>query len=213
MELNDLERQRAEKVTRLQEANVAPYPHRSHRTHTTAQAIAAFEASVADGSPAPQVTVAGRVVSMRNMGKLMFAHIEDAADRLQLFIRSNDLGEDAFNLLKRTVDLGDFVEATGTMVRTRTGEISVQAETVTMLAKAITPLPIPKELEDEQGNITRFSAFSDIEERYRQRYADLAVNREVREIFLVRSRMITALRSWLDSHDYLEVETPILQPI
>ncbi len=213
MELNDLERQRAEKVTRLQEANVAPYPHRSHRTHTTAQAIAAFEASVADGSPAPQVTVAGRVVSMRNMGKLMFAHIEDAADRLQLFIRSNDLGEDAFNLLKRTVDLGDFVEATGTMVRTRTGEISVQAETVTMLAKAITPLPIPKELEDEQGNITRFSAFSDIEERYRQRYADLAVNREVREIFRVRSRMITALRSWLDSHDYLEVETPILQPI
>ncbi len=126
MELNDLERQRAEKVTRLQEANVAPYPHRSHRTHTTAQAIAAFEASAADGSPAPQVTVAGRVVSMRNMGKLVFAHIEDAADRLQLFVRSNDLGEDAFNLLKRTVDLGDFVEATGTMVRTRTGEISVQ---------------------------------------------------------------------------------------
>ncbi len=202
MELNDLERQRAEKVTRLQEANVAPYPHRSHRTHTTAQAIAAFEASVADGSP-PQVTVAGRVVNMRNMGKLMFAHIEDAADRLQLFIRSNDLGEDAFNLLKRTVDLGDFVEATGTMVRTRTGEIGVQAETVTMLAKAITPLPIPKASRMSKA-ILRASAPS----RTSRNGTGSAMRTSPLTArfgrFRVRSRMITALRSWLDSHDYLE---------
>ncbi|MCU0522214.1 MAG: lysine--tRNA ligase [Anaerolineae bacterium] len=213
MELSELERQRAEKAARLQEAGVAPYPHRSHRTHTTVQAIAAYEAAVAADAAAPRVTVAGRVVSMRDMGRLMFAHIEDSSDRLQLFIRSNELGEDAFTLAKRTIDLGDFVEASGTMVRTRTGEISVQTETVVMLAKAITPLPIPKEVEDESGAITRFSAFADVEERYRQRYADLAVNREVRDIFRVRSRMITALRAWLDNHDYLEVETPILQPI
>jgi lysyl-tRNA synthetase class 2 len=167
MELSELERQRAEKILRLQEAGVSAYPHRSHRTHTVAQAIAAYEASAAAGAAAPHVTVAGRVVSMRNMGKLAFAHIEDSTDRVQLFIRTNDLGEDAFALLRRTVDLGDFVEASGTMVRTRTGEISVQTETVTMLAKAITPLPIPKELEDEHGNITRFNAFSDVEERYR----------------------------------------------
>jgi lysyl-tRNA synthetase, class II len=213
MELNDLEQQRAEKIQRLEEAGVPAYPHRSYRTHSTGEAVAAFSSADATGAAAPEVTVAGRVVSMRVMGKLAFAHIEDASGRLQLFIRRGDLDEEAYTLFRRTVDLGDFVEAAGQMVRTRTGEISLQVQTWRMLAKAITPLPIPKEYEDEAGNTVRYSAFSDVEERYRQRYADLAVNPEVRHIFRTRSRLISALRAWLDDNDYLEVETPVLQPI
>jgi lysyl-tRNA synthetase class 2 len=99
------------------------------------------------------------------------------------------------------------------MVRTRTGEVSVDVHDLRMLAKAIKPLPIPKEYEDEEGNLVRAGAFADVEERYRQRYADLAVNPEVRDVFRVRSRMVAALRRWLDEHGYLEVETPVLQPI
>jgi lysyl-tRNA synthetase, class II len=213
MELNDLEQQRAEKIQRLEEAGVAAYPHRSYRTHTTGEAVAAFTSADTAGAPAPEVIVAGRIVSMRVMGKLAFTHIEDAAGKLQLFVRRDDLGEEVYSLLRRTVDLGDFVEAAGPMTRTRTGEISLQVHTWRMLAKAITPLPLPKEYEDEAGNTVRYSAFSDVEERYRQRYADLAVNPDVRRIFRIRSRIISALRRWLDDNDYLEVETPVLQPI
>jgi lysyl-tRNA synthetase class 2 len=213
MELNELEQQRVEKLGRLKEAGVPAYPHRTSRTHTTEQAVQAFLAAENASNDPPEVTVAGRVVSLRVMGKLSFAHIEDAGGKVQLFIRRNDLGEDSYALFRKAVDLGDFVEASGPMMRTRTGEISVETHKLRMLAKAITPLPIPKEYEDEEGTVTRYSAFSDVEERYRQRYADLAVNPEVREIFRTRSRMISALRAWLDDHGYLEVETPVLQPI
>ncbi len=213
MELNDLERQRLEKLARLRDAGIPPYPHRSQRTHTNAEALRAYEVAEETGSAIPDVTVAGRLVSIRAMGKIAFAHIEDASGKIQLFIRRNELGEETFEHFKKSFDLGDFVEAAGPLVRTRTGEISVQAQSLRMLAKAITPLPIPKEYADDAGQVTRYSAFSDVEERFRQRYADLAVNPDVREVFRTRSRMISALRAWLDEHDYLEVETPVLQPI
>lgn len=213
MELNELEQQRVEKMERLKEAGYAPYPHHSHRTHTLQAAIAAFEAAEKSGSEVPVVTVTGRMVSMRVMGKVAFAHIEDGSGKLQLFLRQNEVGEETLALFKKVFDLGDFVEAGGPLMRTRTGEISLHAHTLTMLAKAITPLPIPKEYEAQDGQLTRYSAFSDVEERFRQRYADLAVNGEVREVFRTRSRLITALRAWLDEHEYLEVETPVLQPI
>ncbi len=213
MKLNDLEQQRLEKLERLREAGVTPYPHRSHRTHTTAEAVAAFEAAEAAEETPPTVTVTGRLVSIRVMGKAAFAHVEDAHGKIQLFLRRNELGEELYTLFKKAFDLGDFVEATGPLMRTRTGEVSVMAQELRMLAKAITPLPIPKEYTDEAGEVTRYSAFSDVEERFRQRYADLAVNPEVRDIFRTRSRMISALRRWLDDHGYLEVETPVLQPI
>lgn len=211
MDLNDLELQRLEKLHRLEASGMPPYPSRAHRSHTVRDAITAFEEGESAGTPV-EVTVAGRLVSIRVMGKATFAHIEDGSGKLQLFLRQNELG-DSYELFRRTFDLGDFVEAHGTLMRTRTQEISVQVGELRMLAKAITPLPLPKEYEGDDGTLARFSAFADIEERYRQRYADLAVNPEVRQIFRVRSRMITALRAWLDSHDYLEVETPVLQPI
>ncbi|MBN2002523.1 MAG: lysine--tRNA ligase [Anaerolineae bacterium] len=212
MDLNDLEQQRAEKLDLLTAAGLSPYPHRVQRTHTAAQAIHAYEEAEKQQATPPVVTVVGRLISIRLMGKVAFAHVEDGSGRVQLFLRLDDLGEESFELFKKAYDLGDFVETTGSLMRTRSGEISIHAQTLRMLAKAITPLPIPKEYEKE-GAVTRYSAFSDVEERYRQRYADLAVNPEVREIFRTRSRMISALRTWLDNHEYLEVETPILQPI
>ena len=213
MEFNELERQRIEKLEKLHEAGVAPYPARAYRTHTIEAAIQAYTTTEQTNSTAPAVTVAGRIVSLRVMGKVAFAHIEDESGRIQLFIRQNELGDETYTLFRKAFDIGDFVEAGGPVVRTRTGEISVQVEKLRMLAKAITPLPIPKEYEDAEGRLTRYSAFSDIEERYRQRYADLAVNPHVRETFRTRSRMISALRAWLDDHGYLEVETPVLQPL
>jgi lysyl-tRNA synthetase class 2 len=213
MELNDLEIQRVEKLNRLLEAGYEAYPHRSYRTHSIAQAIHAFITAEEAETQAPVVTVAGRLISNRIMGKIAFAHIEDGNGKIQLFLRQDELGEQTFQIYKKTYDLGDFIEAQGPVVRTKTGEISIQVKQLRMLAKAITPLPISKEYEDEKGNVTRNSAFSDVEERYRQRYADLAVNPNVRDVFRTRSKMITALRTWLDNHGYLEVETPILQPI
>ncbi|HOU14052.1 MAG TPA: lysine--tRNA ligase [Anaerolineae bacterium] len=213
MELTELERQRVEKLEKLQEAGMPPYPHRIYRTHTAQAVLDACAEAERSGHPAPDATVAGRIVSIRIMGKVAFAHIEDESGKLQLFMRQNELGDENYALFKKAFDIGDFVEASGAIVRTRTGEISIQVNSIRMLAKAITPLPIPKEYEDAEGHLTRYSAFSDVEERYRQRYADLAVNPQVRETFRIRSRTISALRAWLDDHGYLEVETPVLQPI
>ncbi len=209
-EPNPLEEQRLSKLERLQEAGIDPYPPRVTRTHTTAEALADFEAMPAD--TALEATVTGRLVSMRDMGKTVFAHIADEHGRLQLFLRRNELGEESHNTFKKLLDLGDFVEATGTLFRTRAGEISLQVSAWRLLAKAISPLPVVKEQEVD-GQIVRYSAFADTEERYRQRYADLAVNPEVREIFRVRARLINSLRRFFDDHGFLEVETPILQPL
>lgn len=212
MELSDLEQQRVEKLKRLQARGIEPYPRRVKRTHTIAEALAALAAAEAVGQEGPRVSVAGRLRSMRVMGKVTFAHIEDGSGTIQLFLRVQDVGEEAYETFKRDFDLGDFVGAEGTLMRTRTGESSVLVNEVHMLAKAISPLPVIKEKEVD-GKTIRYTAFSDIEERYRQRYADLASNAEVREIFRVRARTLRALRDYFDRHGFLEVETPILQPI
>jgi lysyl-tRNA synthetase class 2 len=212
MELTDLERQRVEKLERLQAQEIEPYPHRVKRTHTIAEAIAALETAEAAEKEGPSVAVAGRLRSMRVMGKVAFAHIEDGSGSIQLFLRINELGEESYETFKRDFDLGDFVGAKGPVMRTRTGEISVRVEELRMLAKAISPLPVIKEQEVD-GEQVRYTAFTDVEERYRQRYADLACNPDVREIFRVRARTLVALRRFFDEHGFLEVETPILQPI
>jgi lysyl-tRNA synthetase class 2 len=217
MDLTDLERKRVEKLERLREAGINPYPHRFKRTHTTQEAVAAFEsveteAGATGATEKVEVAVAGRLRSIRIMGKVAFAHIEDGFGTIQLFLRVQDMGEEAYERFRRDFDLGDFVGAQGTMMRTRAGEISVKVAGLQMLAKAVSPLPVLKERE-EGGERRRFSAFSDTEERYRQRYADLASNSDVREIFRVRAATIQALRQFMDEHGFLEVETPILQPI
>jgi len=212
MELTDLERQRVDKLERLRARGVEPYPRRVRRTHTIAEALMALEASEAAGEDGPCVAVAGRLRSMRVMGKVTFAHIEDGSGSIQLFLRIQDVGEEAYEMFRRDFDLGDFVGAEGPLMRTRTGESSVLVKEVRMLAKAISPLPVIKEKE-VNGKRVRYTAFSDVEERYRQRYADLACNPEVREVFRVRASTLRALRCYFDRHGFLEVETPILQPI
>jgi lysyl-tRNA synthetase class 2 len=215
-EYSQLEQTRLEKLESLRAQGIEPYPSRAHRTHTSAQAIAAFEAAEAsaqeDETPEVSATLVGRLRSMRPMGKIVFSHIEDGDGRVQLFFRANDIGKDQLALLKDTFDLGDFIQAEGVMFRTRTGEVTLRVSAFHMLAKAITPLPAAKEQEVE-GEIVRYAALSDPETRYRQRYADLAVNPEVRRIFKVRAGVIRALRAFMDNHEFLEVETPVLQPI
>ena len=209
-ELSELERIRTEKMKLMQTRNLIPFPHRARRTHFSSEAIAAFE--TASGEVEVQVIVAGRLRAIRHMGKVSFVHIEDGKGRLQLFFRANDIGIENIKLLKDYFDLGDFIEATGKMFRTRTGEITVHVAEFRMLAKAITPLPASKE-ELVDGERVVHAAFDNPEARYRQRYADLAVNPAVRDIFRIRARMIQALRTYLDERDFIEVETPVLQPI
>ncbi len=207
---SSLEQQRLDKLARLQEAGVDPYPLRVERTHTSAEAIAAFEA--ADEEDGITVTVCGRLFSVRDMGKTVFAHISDEFGRIQLFVRRQDIGEESHHIFRKLLDLGDFIQASGTLFRTRTGEISVRVSNWKLLSKAISPLPVIKEQEVD-GETVRYSAFADVEERYRQRYADLAVNSEVRDIFRTRARLTSALRRFFDENGFLEVETPILQPL
>lgn len=223
MEFSDLERIRVEKIERMRSCGIEPYPTRAEVTHTIAEAIQAFESAEADakanaaagGTETAEpihVKVAGRLRSMRLMGKLIFAHMEDGTGRLQLFMRVNELGEEAMERFRTDYDLGDFVQAEGTMIRTRTGEVSVSVSSLTMLAKAITPLPAAKD-EVVDGKVVRHATLTDAETRFRQRYADLAVNPHVRDIFRTRAGILRALRDFLDSRGFLEVETPVLQPI
>ncbi len=219
---NKLELTRLEKIERLRAQGIDPYPSRANRTHSTAAALKAFEAGergsnepgAMGGAVSPEVsaTLVGRLRAIRLMGKIAFAHIEDGAGRIQLFFRINDVGEAGLAQLANEFDLGDFIQAAGTLMRTKTGEITLRVTAFHMLAKAVTPLPAAKD-EEVNGEIVRHAALTDPETRYRQRYADLAVNPEVRDIFRKRAAAVRALRAFLDSHDFLEVETPILQPL
>lgn len=217
-ELSTLEKIRLEKLQALRRMGIDPYPTRAERTHTSAEAIAAFEAAeraAREGQPAIEVraTLAGRLRSARPMGKLTFAHIEDGDGRIQLLFRINELGQERIDLFNDYFDLGDFIQASGVLMRTRTGEITLLVHDYKMLAKAISPLPAAKDETLPDGTVIRHAALEDPELRARQRYADLAVNPEVREVFRKRAAILRALREFLDSRGFLEVETPILQPI
>jgi lysyl-tRNA synthetase class 2 len=209
-ELNDLEQIRFEKMKRLRDAGMEPYPRRVQRTKTAQAAVTAFETLSED--EAVMATVTGRIRSIRTMGKVVFTHIEDESGKLQLFLRADDVGSEQLQLFKDSFDLGDFMQASGKMFRTRTGEVSLHVQEFNLIAKAISSLPAAKE-EIIDGQKVVHSAFSNPEARYRERYADLAVNPDVREIFWIRSRVIKALRDYLDGLGFIEVETPILQPI
>lgn len=216
-EKNVLEQNRIEKLKRLQAAGIEAYPTRADVSHRSIDAVAEFETrekQTPAGADVEKVTVklAGRLRSMRPMGKITFAHIEDGSGRIQLFFRINDIGQEKMELFAREFDLGDFIQVSGYLFRTKTGEITVHVEDFTMLAKSITPLPAAKD-EIVDGVVVRHATLNDPEVRFRQRYADLAVNSEVRQIFRARTATVRALRQFLDERNFLEVETPILQPI
>ena len=210
---SELENNRLDKLHQLKNAGIEPYPTRAEQTHTSREAIEAFEKAEATGDETPiEVTLAGRLRALRPMGKIAFAHIDDRDGRVQFFFRVNDLGEEKMAELDQYFDLGDFIQASGTMFRTRRGEVTLAVQNFKMLAKALRPLPAAKD-ENIDGEIVRHAVLSDPETRYRQRYVDLAVNPDVQNIFKIRAATISALRQFFDSHDFIEVETPILQPI
>ncbi len=210
---------RLAKLPRLRERGIEPFAYSFDPTHTAAAARALFERWEAEGGaegadgPEERVRVAGRVVSRRVMGKSTFAHVADRTGKVQAYFRVNDLGADGYELLD-LVDLGDWIGIAGKVFRTRTGEVSIRADELHLLSKAVRPLPLGKEETDaETGERIVHSGFTDVEARYRQRYADLAVNPEVRDVFVLRARIVTALRRFLDERGFVEVETPVLQPL
>ena len=211
-EYTSLEKIRLQKLEELRAEGIEAYPTRAKRTHTSAAAIAEFEAKEKDGAEV-KATLTGRIRAMRSMGKISFAHIEDGAGKVQLFLRMNELGRERLEFFNRMFDLGDFIQAEGVMFRTKAGEVTLHVHDFSLLAKSISPLPAAKDETLEDGTVVRHAALEDPELRARQRYADLAVNPVVREIFRKRAAIVKALRDFLDDHGFLEVETPILQPL
>lgn len=207
-DLNFVQRARREKLDALVAAGAQPFAYAYERTHLASAATATLPEGAEEG---PVVRVAGRLVAWRGHGKTAFAHLADSSGRIQLYFRRDELGEEVFAQLA-LFDIGDVVGASGPLMRTRTGEVTVRVTSVDMLAKSLRPLPYGKE-EVVDGVTIRHSGFTDPEQRYRQRYADLAVHPEVRALFVARSRLITAIRAFLDGRDFLEVETPALQPL
>ncbi len=200
MEFNDLELERLKKLQRLRERGIDPYPARIARTHTNRQAIEDFAAKEASAETV-EAAVVGRLVLVRPMGKASFAHIEDGTSRLQIYLKKEEVGEETYEIFLKELDLGDFVEAHGRMFRTKTGEPTLRVAHLHIISKALTPPP------------EKWHGLKDVETRLRQRYADLLANPEVREVFRKRSQVVNALRRFFDSLDFLEVETPILQPL
>ena len=212
--LNFVQLARREKLEALVNAGVTPFAYSFDRSHAAAAAVAAMPApdpTAPDDARGPTVRVAGRLVTWRGHGKTAFAHLADGSGRIQLYFRKDDLGDDVFARLD-LFDIGDVVGVAGPLMRTRTGEVTIRVSDVEMLAKSLRPLPYGKE-EVVDGKTVRHSGFADPEQRYRQRYADLAVHPEVRALFIARSRLVTAIRAFLDGRNFLEVETPILQPL
>jgi lysyl-tRNA synthetase class 2 len=165
-----------------------------------------------------EVSIAGRLMNRRIMGNASFAELQDEAGRIQIYLRRDDLcpGEDKrfYNtVFKKLLDIGDIVGVTGFVFTTQTGEVSIHATSFKLLSKSLRPLPVVKETTDEQGKVTLHDAFTDPEQRYRMRYVDLVVNPHVRETFIKRTKMVNSMREYLNQKGYLEVETPILQPL
>ena len=192
----EITEQRLIKLRRLRDRGVNPYPAQFHRTHTAKEALDLFQLGLHSNS---EVTVAGRVTGKRTMGKAAFVDLRDGTDRIQSYLRRDIVGEEAYELLGE-IDLGDFLGISGSLFRTRSGEVSVEARSYVLLAKTLRAPP------------EKWHGLQDVELRYRQRYLDLATNTKVRDLFRVRGRLVTAIRRFLDDHDFIEAETPVLQP-
>ncbi len=217
-DLSQVLRTRLEKLQRLRERGIEPFAYSYDRTRHARDAVVAFDAAEASGSldddgRGEPVRVGGRLVGFRSHGKSAFADLEDGSGRIQVYLRKNVLGDEAFDDLE-LLDLGDWIGVAGPVFRTRMGEVTVRADTWTLLTKSLRPLPLGKtEVDEDTGARRTHSGFTDTESRYRQRYADLAVNPEVREVFQARAKIISTARRILDGRGFLEVETPVLQPL
>ncbi len=199
---NELLRNRREKLNNLRRLDIDPYPPRFKRTATAGEAVALFqseEKAKGEGAHTAPVSVAGRIMALRVMGKNAFIDLKDGSGKIQVHLKKDILGED-YQLIKE-LDLGDFLGVSGQLFRTRTAEITVEAKSLTVLSKSLRPLP------------EKWHGLKDVEQRYRQRYVDLIANAEVMPVFVLRSKIINGIRSFLDGRGFVEVDTPVLVPI
>ena len=188
--------QRVQKLEQLRGLGIAPYGARYSRTHLSVEALSDFK-DLTDHT----VRLAGRIISRRVMGKASFVHILDDAGRIQLFLRRDRIGDESYQVFRGLVDIGDFIGAEGRLFRTRTGEITLEVERWEFLTKALRPLP------------EKWHGLTDVEARYRQRHLDIISNQEVAAVFRVRTKIVSAVRRFLDDRGFTEVETPVLQPL
>jgi lysyl-tRNA synthetase, class II len=201
-ELNDQLRVRREKLHKLKEMGIDPFGKRFERTHKAQELFDLYGGLSKEELEEKQikVSVAGRIMTKRGKGKAGFAHIQDVTGQIQIYVREDEVGEEQYELFK-TSDLGDIIGVHGTVFKTKVGELSIRVSSYEFLTKALRPLP------------EKYHGLKDIEQRYRQRYLDLIMNPESKNTFITRSRIIQAMRRYLDSHGYLEVETPMMHSI
>jgi lysyl-tRNA synthetase class 2 len=205
-----VEEARRAKLAGLAALQVRPFAYRFERSHSAAGALAEYTDAM--GDEGTSVAVAGRISAWRPKGKVVFGHLEDASGRIQVYLRRDAVGEDRWKVVE-LLDLDDHIGVRGRLMRTKAGEITVRAESVELLAKSLRPLPRGKTQVQEDGSEVTFGGLQDPEVRYRQRYADLAVHSDVRAVFQLRARVVRFIRRFLDGRGFLEVETPILQPL
>ncbi|UXC32631.1 lysine--tRNA ligase [Bacillus safensis] len=201
-ELNDQFQVRRDKMNKMREEGIDPFGERYDRSHQSAQIIAEYDEYSKEDleGKAAQVTIAGRMMTKRGKGKAGFAHIQDLEGQIQIYVRKDSVGEEAYELFKSS-NLGDIIGVTGTVFKTNVGELSIKATSFEVLTKALRPLP------------DKYHGLKDVEQRYRQRYLDLIVNPESKQTFIMRSKIIQSMRRYLDSKGYLEVETPTMHSI
>ncbi|MFQ6044593.1 MAG: lysine--tRNA ligase [Candidatus Poribacteria bacterium] len=200
-EISDLIRQRHEKLVEIRELNIDPYPYRYPVDNYAADIINKFASIQEIPHDVHHVRLAGRIMAKRSHGKVSFAHIQDSTDQIQIFIRYNDVGEEKYNFYKKLLDVGDIIGVEGFVFRTKTGELTIYVKDFTLLAKSLRPLP------------EKWHGLQDKETRYRQRYVDLITNPDVKQLFLTRTKIIQSIRDFLNRQGFIEVDTPILQPI
>lgn len=215
-ETNDLVKQRLLALEEIKKLGINPYPHRFDVTADSAGILSTFKDPADEAEAEEQkkktVSVAGRIMAIRKMGKASFFQIKDESGKIQIYIRQNDVGEQQYKLFK-LLDIGDIVGVNGFVFRTKMGEVSVHAQSIELLAKTIQPLPVVKEEVTETGEKIIHDAFADVELRYRQRYIDLIVNEHVKDTFIKRTKIIHSIKRTLEKYNFFEVETPTLQSI
>ena len=201
-DINDLVLQRIKTLKELRSLGINPYRNTYSVSDSSQDITDKYGKLTAEELAAKKhnCSIAGRVVALRSFGKAAFSHIQDHAGRIQIYVKKEIVGEDSYSLFKK-IDIGDFIGIEGILFRTKTGELTVEVEKISLLSKSLRPLP------------EKWHGLSDIEIRYRQRYVDLIVNPEVKNVFILRSKIIKAIREFLDNHGFLEVETPMMQPI
>ncbi|MCK5219634.1 lysine--tRNA ligase, partial [bacterium] len=196
----DYIQQRLETIKKLRESGVEPYAYKYSRSHTSGKIQETFSRLEGEQQSDLSVGVVGRLVAHRAHGKTIFIQLQDESGRIQVYFRADELGPERFELIKQ-LDVGDFLGAKGTVFRTRTGELTIRAVDFALLSKALRPMP------------EKWHGLKDVELRYRQRYLDILANEQSRNIFLARSRVVKEIRKYLDSQGFMEVETPMMQPL